>query len=154
MDIGPLESINGAATIMSRADFTEKFPKGQIPRRSQEFGTTFFCRTACNIRTATYSGEFTWGEDALDTEEEVAQFAERIEAKTGSIKQKKIEKRKRKDEFIDDEFDEDEVVDKGTPRKKQKTSNVSTPRKPRTPSKLLTPSHKRYATRTMYGGKN
>jgi origin recognition complex subunit 1 len=152
MDIGPLESINGLATVLSRADFLAKFPKTQIPRRSQEYGSTFFCRTACNIRTATYSAEFTWGEDALDTEEEVAQFAERIEAKIGSSKQKKTEKRKRKDVFIDDEFDEDEVAEKGTPRKKQKTLNVSTPRKPRTPSKLLTPSHKRYAIKMISTG--
>ncbi|KAE8453735.1 hypothetical protein EG329_009246 [Mollisiaceae sp. DMI_Dod_QoI] len=141
-DINSLDSINGTATVMSQKDFAKKYPKGTIPRRSKDYGKTFFCRRGCNTATASYTEEFIWGDDALDTEEQVARFMERIAVETGSAKNKKKEKRKRNDEFLDD--DDDEAVErKSTPRKKHKMSNVSTPRKPRTPSKLLTPSHKR-----------
>ncbi|KAF8867263.1 origin of replication binding protein [Acephala macrosclerotiorum] len=146
-DINPLESINGLATILSQEEYTKKYPKGLIPKRSKDYGKTFFCRRACNTATAFYSEEFTWGDVDLETEEELAEYAERIAFETGTTKKRKAktektEKRKRVDEFIDDDDDE-ELTEKGTPRKKHKTSNVSTPRKPRTPSKLLTPSHKR-----------
>lgn len=44
----------------------------------------------------------------------------------------------------DDIFEDDGANDEpSTPRKRQKTSAVSTPRKPRTPSKLVTPGQKR-----------
>ena len=49
------------------------------------------------------------------------------------------------DDFVDDfvaEDDQDDAFE--TPKKRRKTSKVSTPSKQHTPSKTLTPSHKRY----------
>jgi len=61
----------------------------------------------------------------------------------GAGKRKSVKNTKEDDDFRGGDPDDEEIL--RTPRKKQKTSGVSTPKKPRTPSKLLTPSHKRHA---------
>jgi len=101
----------------------------------------FVCRRGCNLKSTTYSEEFSWKDIAHDTEDDVIRLIEKLKSETKATKKPRLDKRKRGD----DEFDlKDEAGDEpGTPRKKHKTFTVSTPRKPRTPSKLLTPSHKR-----------
>jgi len=58
----------------------------------------------------------------------------------------KATRKKRDDRNFVDDFvagdDQDDTFE--TPKKRRKTSKVSTPSKQHTPSKLLTPSHKRY----------
>ncbi|TVY37714.1 Origin recognition complex subunit [Lachnellula subtilissima] len=140
-DESPLESIIEKATILTESEFAAKFPKGTIPRKSVYFGKVFVCRRGCNLKSTTYSEEFSWKDIAHDTEDDVIRLVERLEYETKATKKPRLDKRKRGD----DEFDfKDKAGDEpGTPRKKHKTFTVSTPRKPRTPSKLLTPSHKR-----------
>jgi origin recognition complex subunit 1 len=137
-----LESINGKAIIMSDKAFNAKYPSGKVPRKSKGYGKTFICRRGCNTRTATYTEEFVWEDIYHGTEEEVEALIERIKRDTKATrKRQKATKPTGDDEFhAQDTFDDEP----GTPRKRQKTSTVSTPRKPRTPSKLMTPSHKRY----------
>jgi origin recognition complex subunit 1 len=136
-----LDSIIDKATILTESDFAIRFPKGTIPRRSKDYGKVFVCRRGCNLKSTTYTQEFSWKNIAHDTEDDVIQFIERLEFETKATKKQRLDKRKRGDDEFDVKDEVDDVVE--TPRKKHKTSAVSTPRKPRTPLKLLTPSHKR-----------
>ncbi|TVY45248.1 Origin recognition complex subunit [Lachnellula occidentalis] len=140
-DESPLDSIIDKATILTESEFATRFPKGTIPRKSIDFGKVFVCRRGCNLKSTTYSEEFSWKDIAHDTEDDVIRLMERLESETKATKKSRLDKRKRGE----DEFDlKNEAGDElGTPKKKHKTFAVSTPRKPRTPSKLLTPSHKR-----------
>lgn len=125
---------------MSDRAFHAKYPSGKIPRKSKEYGKTFICRRGCNTRTATYTEEFIWEDIYHGTEEDVLALIDRLKSDT------KATRKRRKDARAtgDDNFDVDDIGEEPvTPRKRQKTSVVSTPRKPRTPSKLVTPGHKR-----------
>jgi origin recognition complex subunit 1 len=140
-DWNPLESINGKATIMSDKTFHVRYPAGKIPRKSKEYEKTFICRRGCNTRTATYTEEFVWEDIYHGTEEDVADLIDRLKRDTKATRKRRKETRITEDDNFDGEDVDQEPA---TPRKRQKTSTVSTPRKLRTPSKLVTPSHKRY----------
>lgn len=145
VDKNALESVNGAAFIMSEAAFNKKYPAGKISKRAKEYGKTFVCRRGVDPRRAQYTEEFVWEDIPHSNEEEMEHLIRRMEMETGCKKRRVSTKRKKTDtDFsvhqVGEEDDEDGV---STPRKRQKTINHSTPRKPRTPSKL-TPSHKRY----------
>ena len=134
--------------ILSQTELLARYPTGKIPRKSKQYGKTFVCRRGCNTRTSTYTDEFKWEDIHHGTEEEVQQLIDQLELDTGS-KKKRPPKRVKEEETFAGEFGEDEK--KETPRKRQKTSAVSTPQKVRTPSKLLTPSHKRFLSCTTCG---
>ena len=136
-----MNSIIEKATILTESEFATRFPKGTIPRKSKDYGKVFVCRRGCNLKSTTYTQEFSWKDIALDTEDDVIQLIERLESETKATKNSRLDKRKRGDDEFDVKDEADDEV--GTPKKKHKPSAVSTPRKPRTPSKLLTPSHKR-----------
>lgn len=139
-DWNPLASINGKAVIMSSTTFYARYPSGKIPRRSKEYGKTFICRRGCNTRTATYTEEFIWEDIFHDAEEDVTALIDRLKSDTKATRKRRTEaKTTDEDGFHDDDIGEEPT----TPRKRQKTSIISTPRKPRTPSKLVTPGHKR-----------
>ena len=137
---------------MSEKTFKLKYPKGAIPKKSKDYGKTFICRRGINTKTSTYTDEIVWEDIRHNTEEEVNQLMDFLESATKSTRKRKFEKRtKGDDDFKGGVVDDDELEQElGTPRKKKKTSAVSTPRKPRTPSKLLTPSHKRYMSFPEY----
>lgn len=141
MDESPLDSIIDKAIVMTESAFNARYPKGTIPRRSKDYGRVFVCRRGCNLKYTNYTEEFPWDEVAHDTEDDVINLMEKLQADTKSVKEAQIDKRKRDDDDFDAKIEADTEV--GTPRKKHKISTVTTPRKPRTPSKLLTPSHKR-----------
>jgi origin recognition complex subunit 1 len=120
--------------------FHARHPSGKIPRKSKEYGKTFICRRGCNTRTATYTEEFVWEDTYHGTEEDVATLIDRLKSDTRATR------KRRKDTKTtgDDNFEDDDIGEEpATPRKRQKTSAVSTPRKARTPAKLVTPGHKR-----------
>lgn len=125
---------------MSSTTFYARYPSGKIPRRSREYGKTFICRRGCNTRTATYTEEFIWEDIFHGVEEDVTALIDRLKSDT-----KTTRKRRREAKTTDEDgFHDDDIGEKPTtPRKRQKTSIISTPRKPRTPSKLVTPGHKR-----------
>jgi origin recognition complex subunit 1 len=65
---------------------------------------------------------------------------ERVKNETKATRKKRDDRH-----FVDDLVlgdDQDDTFQ--TPKKRRKTSKVSTPSKEHTPSKMLTPSHKRY----------
>ena len=130
---------------MSEKAFASKYPKGSISKRSNAYGTTFICRRGINTKTTTYTDEIVWEDIKHSEEEEVQQLMDFLIAATQGTRKRKYEKRVKGDEdFKGVTLDNEELeVELGTPKKKKKTSLVSTPRKPRTPSKVLTPSHKR-----------
>jgi origin recognition complex subunit 1 len=136
-----LDSIIDKATILTEKDFNARFPKGTIPKRSKDYGKIFVCRRACNLKSTTYTEEFSWNDIAHDTEDDVIQLIEKLQSETKATRKPRSEKRKREDDDFEARDEADEEF--GTPRKKHKTSTMTTPRKSRTPSKLLTPSHKR-----------
>lgn len=109
-DINPLVSINGKASIVSRASFYAKYPSGKIPRSSKDYGKLFVCRRGCNTRTATYTDEFVWeniyrGYDDLDP------LVERLESQT-----KATRKRKRDQSYNDDGAGIEVLPNQGRPK--------------------------------------
>ena len=134
---------------MSEAVFKSKYPKGVIPRKSDDFGKVHICRRGLNLKTSLYTEPFTWEHLEHSTGEEVHQLIDFLEKDTkGNQKRKFGNVKKREDNFtggfVEEEEDSDVDMRNTTPRKKRKMGSVPTPRKPRTPSKLLTPRHKRY----------
>lgn len=141
-----MDALDGHATIMSEKVFKSKYPKGTIPRKSEEFGKVYVCRRGLNLKTSLYTHELVWEDVRHNTAEEVHQLIDHLEKSTMSTTKRKYEKSTTQDRTFQEGFvedDEDSDIE-GTPRKRKKISSVaSTPRKPRTPSKLLTPRHKR-----------
>lgn len=106
-DINPLVSINGKASVVSRASFYAKYPSGKIPRSSKDYGKLFICRRGCNTRTATYTDEFVWeniyrGYDDLDS------LVERLQSQTRATR-----KRKRDKSYDDDDAGIEVLPDQG-----------------------------------------
>src|SRR3982074_2009586 len=113
---------------MSAHAYLAKYPTGNIPRNSKDFGKTFICRRGCNTRTATYTAEFIWEDIFRGTDEDVANLIQRVQNET------KATRRKREDRPFSDEVEDflagdDQDDTYRTPKKKRKTSRVSTPSK-------------------------
>lgn len=140
-DINPLASINGKATVMSLQKFSETYPTGKIPRNAPGYNKTFICRRGCNNRTATYTDEFVW-EDRFrgQGQQDVQVLRQYVESKTATTRRKaKKERAPAETAFTaDHDHDQDEDEDDGqaddrlrsttaTPRKRQKTTKVTTP---------------------------
>ncbi|KAI1350165.1 ATPase [Xylaria sp. FL0043] len=149
-DINPLASINGKARIMSSAAFMREFPTGKIPRSSPAYNKTFVCRRGCNARTTTYTPEFIWEEIFSGSSDDIAKLIRLVESGTKSTRRKPkshhavddaaTDYTPRKRQLYDVPEDEETDHDDGylsserdtqskprTPRKRQKTSRVSTP---------------------------
>lgn len=123
------------------------YPKGTIPRKSEDFGKVFVCRRGLNLKTSLYTAPFTWEDIEHSSDEEVHQLIDFLEKDTKGSQKRKFSKFQKQDDnftggFVEEE-DSDADMRNTTPRKKKKTGSAPTPRKPRTPSKLLTPRHKR-----------
>ncbi|KAI0398418.1 P-loop containing nucleoside triphosphate hydrolase protein [Xylariaceae sp. FL0594] len=150
-DINPLASINGKARVLSHAAFLREFPTGKIPRSSAAYNKTFVCRRGCNARTTTYTDEFVWEDVFSGSAEDITKLIGLVRAGTKSTRRQvksdgddttlvhTPRKRRLKDidedeeaeigdDDDDDESSEDDTKSKlRTPRKKQKTSRISTP---------------------------
>ncbi|KAI0531810.1 ATPase [Xylaria digitata] len=149
-DINPLASINGKARVMSSAAFSHEFPTGKIPRSSSAYNKTFVCRRGCNTRTTTYTSEFIWEDIFSGSSEDITKLIRLVQSGTKSTRKQlkshdttddtttEYTPRKRRlydvpeDEETDNEdgflSSEHETQSKlRTPRKKQKTSRVTTP---------------------------
>ena len=130
--------------MLSKKAFDKKYHTGTIPKKSKDFSSTFFCRRACDNQTTRYSDEINWEDFPRNNEGELMLLLHRVETITkGAGKRRSVKNTKEDDDFRGGDPDDEEIL--RTPRKKQKTSGISTPKKIRTPSKLLTPSHKRHA---------
>lgn len=161
-DVNPLASINGKAVILSREKYQQKYPNGKIPRNSPGHNKTFICRRGCNTRTATYTDEFVWEDIYHGKEEDIAQLLDFVESKTKATRRKrKADHPAQETAFLvdRDDYDHDEEgLDEPrkptatTPRKRQKTTKISTPSNRRivlkkalefTPlgTRILSPSH-------------
>jgi hypothetical protein len=85
-----------------------------------------------------------WEDIFRGTEEDIANLIERVNSETKATR-KKASNPHFEDGIDDFVAEDDREVFFHTPKKKRKTSAVSTPRKQQIPSKVLTPSHKKYA---------
>ncbi|KAI1814623.1 P-loop containing nucleoside triphosphate hydrolase protein [Poronia punctata] len=149
-DINPLASINGKARIMSYPAFQREFPTGKVPRSSSEHNKTFVCRRGVNTRTTTYTDEFIWEEVFSGSAEDITKLVRLVQGGTKSTRKRTKSydvvddatteytprKRRLKDIAEDKETDDDdgdvssEDDSKSklrTPRKRQKTSQITTP---------------------------
>ncbi|KAI0430970.1 ATPase [Xylaria sp. FL1042] len=149
-DINPLASINGKARIMSSAAFMREFPTGKITRSSPAHNKTFVCRRGCNARTTTYTSEFIWEEIFSGSSDDISKLIQLVESGTTSSRRTPKSRdaadhaaadfSPRKRQLYDVPEDEESNHDDGylssendtkfkprTPRKRQKTSQVSTP---------------------------
>lgn len=149
-DINSLASINGKARIMSHSAFSREFPTGKIPRSSPAYNKTFVCRRGCNARTTTYTHEFVWEDIFSGSSDDIAKLIQLVQSGTKSTRRQpkshhltddaaldySPRKRRLNDVPEDDETDiddgflssENDTQSKTrTPRKRQKTSRVTTP---------------------------
>ncbi|KAI0415310.1 ATPase [Xylaria grammica] len=149
-DINPLASINGKANVMSSAAFLREFPTGKIPRSSPSYNKTFVCRRGCNARTTTYTPEFVWEDIFSGSSDDIANLIQLVDSGTKSTRKQPrshnanddttTEYTPRKRQLYDVPEDEETDSDEGllssehenqskprTPRKRQKTSRVTTP---------------------------
>jgi origin recognition complex subunit 1 len=137
---------------MSPQEFSRRYPKGVVPRRSKEFGKVFICRRGCNTRTATYTEEFIW-EDIYNGDEDLPELIKLVQSQTKATRKTtgagrpKAKDAHDLDDFVarDDDADDDRVPK--TPSKRRKLEAASTPtskhKRDLTPRKFLTPTHKR-----------
>ena len=121
---------------MSPEKFAQQYPTGKIPRNSPGYNKTFICRRACNTRTATYTPEFIWEDIYHGRERDVAELVQFVEKGTQSTRRRTkraddpsesayVERRETND---DDVFSDDAGPAVAiTPRKKPKTSRITTP---------------------------
>lgn len=136
-DINPLASINGKATVMSLHKYSETFPTGKIPRNAPGYNKTFVCRRGCNNRTATYTDEFVWEEMYRARGEDIKALRQYVESKTATTRRKAKKKLAPAETAFTADHDQDEDDDGhaddglrstiSTPRKRQKTTKVTTP---------------------------
>ncbi|KAI1115182.1 ATPase [Nemania sp. NC0429] len=149
-DINSLSSINGKARIMSHSAFSREFPTGKIPRSSPAYNKTFVCRRGCNARTTTYTDEFIWEDIFSGSSDDIAKLIRLVESGTKSTRKQPKSHRPTSDAALDysprkrrlNDVPENEETDMDdgfmssdndtqskmrTPRKKQKTSTVTTP---------------------------
>ncbi|PGH00103.1 origin recognition complex subunit 1 [Blastomyces parvus] len=139
-NVNPLTSMNGKATVLSKAAFEERYPNGTPPKGKAElaeYNKCIICRRGVNQLQGKYTEEFTWEEVFDGTEQGTFELINFI--KTGL-------KRSRKRKVVDDEYAD--VKEPGsaptTPRKRHKTSSVAgTPQSRRRQKVLTTPTHKR-----------
>ncbi|KAI0109632.1 ATPase [Nemania sp. FL0031] len=149
-DVNSLASINGKARIMSYGAFSREFPTGKIPRSSPAYNKTFVCRRGCNARTTTYTSEFIWEDVFSGSSEDIASLIKLVQSGTKSTRKQlksydtvddaATDYTPRKRRLNDVPEDEETDIDDGflsseqetkskprTPRKRQKTSRVTTP---------------------------
>lgn len=127
---------------MSDVAFDKKYPSGNIPKKSKDFGKTFICRRGVEARMGRYTKEFIW-EDVYQ-EGDLGSIDEFLAQELASTTKKEPSpKKRRRTDYDYESADDDPDEQPETPRKKQKHSSVSTPRKPRTPSKILTPGQRK-----------
>ncbi|KAI0404956.1 ATPase [Xylaria palmicola] len=149
-DVNSLASINGKARIMSHQAFSREFPSGKIPRSSPAYNKTFVCRRGCNARTTTYTPEFVWEDVFSGSPDDIAKLLRLVESGTKSTRKQpkphdatddaaggyNPRKRRLSDVPEDDETENDDGYLSSetdtqskirTPRKRQKTSQVTTP---------------------------
>ncbi|KAI1202435.1 ATPase [Nemania serpens] len=149
-DINSLSSINGKARIMSHSAFSREFPTGKIPRSSPAYNKTFVCRRGCNARTTTYTHEFDWEDIFSGSSDDIAKLIRLVESGTKSTRKQPKSRQLADDAALDysprkrrlNDVPEDEETDMDdgflssendaqskmrTPRKRQKTSKVTTP---------------------------
>lgn len=133
---------------MSLQSYQACFPKG-VPRKSKDFGKVFLCRRGCDYKSGTFTDEFIWEDRYQRSESSAIALLEWVENTTKTTRPKR-RRRFKKDDYDDGGnfvVSKHALEDDGeirTPRKRQKSSTISTPQKARTPSRLFTPSHKRF----------
>ena len=79
--MNPLASIDGKASVTSLDRFLSQFPTGKIPKQSPYAGKQFVCRRGLDMRTTTYSDEFTW-EDVYSGHRDLASLLEFVREET------------------------------------------------------------------------
>ncbi|EGE80680.1 origin recognition complex subunit 1 [Blastomyces dermatitidis ATCC 18188] len=139
-NVNPLTSMNGKATVLSKAAFEKRYPNGIPPKGKAElaeYNKCIICRRGVNQLQGKYTEEFIWEEVFDGTEQGMFELIDFIKAGL---------KRSRKRQVIDDEYAD--VKEPGiaptTPRKRHKTSSVAgTPQSRRRQKVLTTPTHRR-----------
>ncbi|KAL2372221.1 origin recognition complex subunit 1 [Blastomyces gilchristii SLH14081] len=139
-NVNPLTSMNGKATVLSKAAFEKRYPNGVPPKGKAElaeYNKCIICRRGVNQLQGKYTEEFIWEEVFDGTEQGMFELIDFIKAGL---------KRSRKRQVIDDEYAD--VKEPGiaptTPRKRHKTSSVAgTPQSRRRQKVLTTPTHRR-----------
>ncbi|KKZ64195.1 origin recognition complex subunit 1 [[Emmonsia] crescens] len=139
-NVNPLTSIDGKATVLSKAAFEDRYPKGTPPKGKAalaEYNKCIICRRGVNQLQGKYTEEFVW-EDIFDgTEQGLFKLIDFIKAGLKGPRKRKV---------VDDEYAD--LKDHGsaptTPRKRHKASSVTgTPQSRRRQKVLTTPTHKR-----------
>lgn len=144
-NMNPLTAINGKATVLSKAAFFKKYPKGQPPKSktaARNYAKTILCRRGVKQRTLQYTEEFTWDE-IYKGPESLLEFIDWIKDQTKTRKRTVKEETAAPDQDFIYKPDTDKL-EPTTPRKRRKTTSATqTPRSSTKIAKYATPTHKR-----------
>lgn len=139
-NMNPLTAINGRATVLSKDAFFNKYPGGTPPKSKAAaslYSKTILCRQGVKQRTLRFTEEFVW--------EEIYTGPEDLLALIDWVKEQTKGKKPRREGDHDYEEKREVQGDEtpATPRKRKKTTAVSTPKSSAKVSKYTTPTHKR-----------
>lgn len=122
-DVNSLDTIDGKADVVSHEKFLARHPTGKIPRRSDDVGKLFMCRRGLDMRTTTYTEEFTW-EDRYSGFDDLAPLVDFVTDSTRIARKR----RQRAAQPHDDEEAPPEAQTYGTPKKRRATHDPTGPR--------------------------
>ena len=140
-NMNPLTAINGKAVVMSKNEFLETYPKGEMPKSktaAMRFSKTIMCRRAVKQRNMIFSEEFDWNE-LYKGAESLLDLLDWMQEQT---------KRKPKSKTEDSEYSrnkamEDELIPTTPSKRKKTTSAAITPKSTSKSTKFTTPTNKR-----------
>lgn len=138
----PLTAINGKAIVLSKGQFLQAYPKGEMPRSkaaATRFAKTIMCRRAVKQRNMAFSEEFDWAR-MYKGAESLLSLVDWIQDHT---------KRRSKTKIEDPEFQHATSIEQEsvptTPKKLKKTAApvAATPKSTTKSTKFITPTNKR-----------
>lgn len=148
---------------MSYPVFLREFPSGKVPRSSPAYNRTFVCRRGCNVRTTTYTPEFTWEDIFSGCLEDIPKLVRLVQAGTKSTRKQPKSKevtddtatehtpsKKRLRDIPEDEETEDDYDEISVSSEHGVSSKVRTPRKKQKTSRVATPSSRKYVLTRLY----
>ncbi|KAK5939218.1 Origin recognition complex, subunit 1 [Knufia obscura] len=140
-NMNPLTAINGRAIVMSKADFLNTYPEGEMPKSktaAAKFAKTIMCRRAVKQRNMAFSEEINW-DDVYKGADSLLDLLDWVQEQT---------KRKQKSKADDSEYSQKKDVEEEavptTPKKRKKTTSaIATPKSTTKSTKFVTPTNKR-----------
>lgn len=139
-NMNPLTAINGKAIVLSKDAFLREYPGGAPPKSKSAaslYGKSILCRRGVKQRTLRFTEEIVWDE-IYNGPEDLLSLIDWVKEQT-----KGKQPRREGDHDYKERKEVGEDATPATPRKRKKTTAVSTPKSAAKVSAYTTPTHKR-----------